>query len=135
MSRKIYITILIALATMLCSLSANGQVKVIGHVFAEVVESVSVKSDVVTDFKADFSSAEANEELSLGSVTIAGSSHISYNVMMSRTAIKNSNGSELNMEISSARSEKSMVEIKGRLAENNQAGQYKGSYTMIFAYN
>ena len=87
------------------------------------------------DVKADFSSAEANEELSLGSVTIAGSSHISYNVMMSRTAIKNSNGSELNMEISSARSDKSMVEIKGRLAENNQTGQYLGSYTMIFAYN
>ena len=129
-----FIKILTVSAAMLLSFAAFSQVKVTGQVFAEVVESVSARSNVVTDIKADISQ-NGNSNLDLGSITLSSGSQISYNVMMSKSSISDSKGEMLNMDIYSTTTENSVVEIKGRIADSNHNGEYKGSYTMIFAYN
>lgn len=138
MKTNLKIKFLVALsAVMLLSLAALSQVKVTGHVFAEVVESVSAKSNAVTNLTANITSAGANDNLNLGSVTISTGSHLSYNVMMTNANLSDSRGEKIDMEIYSAGSSRSTVEIKGKaiLADNQQSGLYKGSYTMVFAYN
>jgi hypothetical protein len=54
---------------------------------------------------------------------------------MTTSNISDSKGEMLNMDIYSSSSDRSVVEIKGKISDNNQSGEYKGSYTMIFAYN
>ena len=135
MSLKTYIKILTVSAAMLFSFAAISQVKVTGHVFAEVVESVSARSNVVTEIKTDFSQSTNNSNLDLGSITLSSGSHIAYNVMMTTSNISDSKGEMLNMDIYSSSSDRSVVEIKGKISDNNQSGEYKGSYSMIFAYN
>jgi hypothetical protein len=75
MSLKTYIKILTVSAAMLFSFAAISQVKVTGHVFAEVVESVSARSNVVTEIKTDFSQSTNNSNLDLGSITLSSGSH------------------------------------------------------------
>ena len=135
MSQNTYIKILTLTAAMLFSFVAISQLKVTGHVFAEVVESVSAKSNVVTEIKTDFSQKSNNANLDLGSITLSSGSNASYNVMMTSSSISDSKGEMLNMDIYSSSNDRSVVEIKGKIADNNHSGEYKGSYTMIFAYN
>jgi hypothetical protein len=135
MSLKTYIKILTVSAAMLFSFVAISQVKVTGYVFAEVVESVSATSNAITNIQTQISPGGTNKNIDLGSITLNSGTNLSYNVMMTNTSISDSKGDQLDMQIYSANSDKSIVEIKGKIADNNSVGQFKGSYTMIFAYN
>ena len=147
------VTIVISLIT---AVSGIGQVSVTGRAFAEVVESVSVKSQAVTSFEIsntpDFNTIDNSESdlnhlnVNLGEIKISSGSNVGYNLIITPAKLSNSSGEDFNISPSLVNNklEKTIlnngsqtIALKGEasLKQNQVSGIYQGSYTLILAYN
>jgi hypothetical protein len=138
--------------TKVCSSQTVG----IGHVSAEVIESVSAASksisdfqfasNPVTDIKAMEQNALTSETLNLGMLTINSGRDITCNVVVNPASLFDSAGNGFtvapvlkNGTIASVAPSNGShtMELSGKTIRNiNQpSGQYQGSYTVVFAYN
>ncbi len=127
--------------TNLCS----GQTVAIGHICAEVIESISASTQAVTDLAIGATSTGGATTVNLGAMTINSGSNVAVNVVMKQATVTDSvgNGFTLdptvsNNELASATSNGSQtIQLNGtaNLAADQASGVYQGSYTIVFAYN
>ena len=133
-----------------------GQTSAIGHVTAEVIESVSATSNVVTNFefitKAENalkqlqSTALSSQIIDLGKIILNSGKDIACNVLVKPASLSDSEGNSFTIEpsigtnsfASTAQSDGShTVQINGKanMANSQAPGNYQGSYSVVFAYN
>lgn len=138
------ITTLALLMSALVTLSA--QSTAIGHVSAEIVEAVSVSSNTVMNHTIDSHLSSDQANLSLGNMSVKSGSSVSCNIVIKPATVSSEDGKSLkvsatadNQYISRAftTSGNRTLALRGNvdLSNNPTAGEYKGSYTVIFAYN
>ena len=131
------------------------QTVAIGHVSAEIIESVSASSNAVSNFELasltvkDTKKMEQNltsETLKLGMITINSGRDITCNVVVKSASLFDSAGNgftvapELKNEtfasVASSNGSRTL-ELNGRTSRTSDqpSGLYQGSYTVVFAYN
>ncbi len=129
---------------------------VTGHMSAEVIESVSASSQVVTSFTLDptagnNSQSSGQSEFStstipLGAITINNGNQGTVNVVLKPATFSNSHGNGFTLDTTlvnksftaSAQSDNSQtIQLNGtaNLGASQASGIYQGSYTVVFAYN
>ncbi|HCT94872.1 MAG: hypothetical protein A2X19_10675 [Bacteroidetes bacterium GWE2_39_28] len=146
-------TIAISLLTTVCAI---GQVSVTGRVFAEVVESVSVKSQAITSFEIlnspDISSQEYAEgsinhsDVNLGEIKISSGSNVGCNLIITPATVSNTLGENINISPAPAKSTSGesnltngnqtiTLKASATLNQTQVSGNYQGTYSIILAYN
>ena len=134
----------------------SGQVVAIGHITAEVIESVSASSQAVTTLSmaapasgstlTTGQSATTSPTLNLGTMTINSGSSASVNVVLKSAALSDGSGNGFTLDpslggnatASVAQSNGSQnIKLSGtaNLSSGQASGLYEGSYTVVFAYN
>jgi hypothetical protein len=124
----------------------NGQTLAIGHVSAEVIESVSASSQAVTSLALDASTSGTLSGVDLGAMTINSGSNVTVGVVIKPAALSDSQGNGFTIDpalnnnalASVARSNGSQtLQLNGtaNLSADQASGLYQGSYTVVFAYN
>jgi len=112
-------------------LNCNGQVVAIGHVYAEVIESVSSKYSVSTDFVIKQDSTKIN----IGTITITSTGNNLSNVIISQ-AIINSGQNIFNIVASDNTINGSKtVEISGNKTNEKISTDDVGIYSVNLVYN
>ena len=132
------------------------QTVAIGHVSAEVIESVSAASNPVSDFEIATLTAKdtkameqkflTSATLNLGRLTINSGRDITCNVVINSASLSDSAGNRFTVapELKNAAfasvapsNGSQTMELSGKtnMAGNQPSGLYQGSYTVVFAYN
>lgn len=149
----VIMTLAIGLLTTVC---VNGQVSVTGRAFAEVIESVSVKSQAVTNFEisntpgleSDTYTEGANNHtnVNLGEIKISSGSNVGLNLIITSATMSNKSGDNFNINPAPAKSTSNesnltngnqTITLKGSTTLNQAqaSGNYQGTYSIILAYN
>ncbi len=144
------------LTLTLAGLKVCSQTVAIGHVTAEVIESVSAASNAVTSFELstmDESDARqleksylTSETINLGAITLNSGSNITCNVVVKAASLFDSAGNVFTIEptvknnsyASAAKTDGSQTiqfDGKANKSSSQASGLYHGSYTVVFAYN
>jgi len=151
------ILLIYAILSTYATINICAQTVAIGHVSAEIVESVSASSQAITGFNlkkgntqsAVAQSGESNlnyENVNLGKFKINSGSDIACNVILKSATLSDANGNGFIIEPSATVSGQSVaprtdgnqtLQLKGkaRLMQGQASGLYQGSYTMVIAYN
>ena len=139
--------LLIALVNMFSALKLNGQCVAVGHVSAEIIESVSVSSSAVTNLTlGDKQSSNNDNCVCLGEMKINSGASVACNVVVQSGTLSNTKGDSVSIEPSASSSLKAENQFTEgnqtlRLAANTsslkgmESGLYQGSYSVVFAYN
>ena len=135
---------------------AIGQTSVTGRVFAEVVESVSVKSQVVTNFELSNSpgldsdiyieGANNHSNVNLGEIKISSGSDVGLNLIISQATLSNTSGNNFNINPAPTKPTNNgcvltngnqIIKLNGSATLNQvqASGNYQGTYSIILAYN
>jgi hypothetical protein len=148
------IHLIFILLSLFASEDILAQTVAIGHVSAEVVESVSASSQAITNFniKNDNTAAQPTEanyhfkHINLGKFKINSGEAVACNIVINQADLSDANGNALTIEpcaTSSGQSEaqhtdgNQTLQLQGKayVKKGQSAGLYQGSYTMVFAYN
>ena len=156
---KAYLAILLAvtLQSMFAMVNVCAQTEAIGHVSAEIVESVSASSLAITGFemknKNNFASLAQSEpagwnyeNVSLGEIKINSGIGIACNVVMKPATLSDTNGNGFTIEPSATNygqtdaqrtdgNQTLQLTGRARMMQGQASGLYQGSYTMVFVYN
>jgi hypothetical protein len=137
----------------ICSVKASSQTTAIGHISAEVVESVSATSYASTEFvindadlTADKNGVICAENIQMGTIRINSGQNVACNVTFKPATLSDGNGNDfllqpLTLNTKGADIQRvdgiKNIELMGRATfDSCQAkGLYQGSYTLVFAYN
>lgn len=155
--KTLHIFLTVALINVFALVNVFAQTVAIGHVSAEVVESVSASSLAVTGFdlknenirNVALQAGQVNlnyENVNLGKFKINSGRDVACNIVMKSAALSDVNGNQFTIEPSATGLGQSdaqrtdgnqTLQLQGKvLASQGQAsGLYQGSYTMVFAYN
>ena len=136
---------------------AAAQIVAIGHISAEVVESVSASSKMTLNFNLasvsngshtmQMSASRMNtERLDMGEVELNSGRSIACNVIMKASTLSDNMGNQFTIEPTTSisgrqdtnradGSQNIHLTAKAMFDQNQANGLYQGSYTMIFAYN
>jgi len=126
-----------------------GQVVAIGHVTAEVVESISASSKAVTTFNLNNSDNAGNLNsgiISMGTITLNSGASVACNLVIRSATLKDNKGNGFTIDPTvmtpgqglTARVDGTQsIQINGttHILKGQASGLYNGSYTMVFAYN
>ncbi len=130
-----------------------GQTIGIGHITAEVLESVSASSSASTNFDLIRQNsgnigneALMTENISLGSIIINSGFGVTCNLTIKPAILVDNKGNDFSLEPVTRFSSKQdsqrvdgsqTIELAGKamLDPNQASGLYAGSYTLVFAYN
>jgi hypothetical protein len=131
--------------------AANAQVVAIGHVYAEVVESVSAASATISNFELAKSTNSiatnlTSETLNLGSITINSGRDITCNVVLKPASLSDTAGNGFTIEPAvkndllasvTKPNGSQTIQLGGTTNRDSSlaSGLYEGSYTVVFAYN
>lgn len=128
---NLIITLIFALAT----LTASAQVRVTGHVSAEVVESVSAHNA----FNHNISLNSNNNSIELGSIVVEGPRNSAFDVSIQNATIYNESGSYTLStglgESMACSSNKQNLPLSALLEQEVPNGDYDGKLTVIVSYN
>ncbi|MFH1118920.1 MAG: hypothetical protein V1775_03800 [Bacteroidota bacterium] len=125
----------------LSGLICNGQVKVIGHASAEVVESVSASCSSTTDIILNM---QKIEDFDLGSFSIKGNAMSACSLIVGNASVSNNRGESFTIQtIASDAGMPLIADENGNHSLNLIAnpdvllasGQYQGNYGVTFVYN
>lgn len=146
-------TLAISVLTAVC---AYGQVSVTARAFAEVVESVSVKSNAVTSFEISNTPTVSSDiaaegtfihnSVNLGEVKISSGSNVGCNLIITPAKVSNESGDNFNFHPvasnnsigeSNLKSGNQTIALRGSadLKQSQTSGKYQGTYSIIVAYN
>ncbi len=148
-------TTVLIIATLLTWILSGSQVcsqtVAIGHVSAEIVESISASSAAITNFElAQITENTSNnltaETLNLGAITIFSGKDVTCNVVLKPASLSDSAGNGFTIEpavqndlfASASRPNGSQtIQLGGTTnrTSSQTSGLYAGSYTVVFAYN
>jgi len=125
--------------------TCNGQTVVIGHISAEVIESVSASSQAVTNLALNTNSAGTPSTVNLGALTVNSGSNVAVNVVVNSASLSDSQGNGFTLDPSvnntlasvapSSGSQKLQLNGTANLASDQASGLYQGSYSVVLAYN
>lgn len=154
---KAFLAILltVALQSIFAMVNVCAQTVAIGHVTAEVVESVSVSSRAITGFDmkggnnllalAQTKTGWNYENIDLGEIKINSGTNVACNVVMKPATLSDTKGNGFTIEPSATsflsdaqRADGNLIlhlNGKAHMAQGQASGLYQGSYTMVFAYN
>ena len=136
------------LATMMIAMlltfttSVFGQTVAIGHVTAEVIEAVSASASTISSFEL----AKDSETVKLGAITVFSGKDITCNIVLKAANLSDASGNlftidptvnnDPNTAVALANGSQT-IQLNGttNMNSNQAAGQYAGSYTVVFAYN
>lgn len=135
--------ILTASISLFSAVNLNGQTMAIGHVSAEIIESVSVSSLAITNFDIQNNTSSGNNtSANLGEVKVNSGTDITYNVVFKPATLSKLNGSSFIIEPSlqsenplNAGNQTLHLTAKTNSVQGKESGLYKGSYSVVFAYN
>jgi len=134
---------LIALTSIFSAVNLNGQTIAVGHVSAEIIESVSVSSSAVTSFDIlNNKVSSSNSSVNLGEMKVNSGASVAYNVVLKPATLSNINGSSFTIEPTS-QSESQLtsgnqtlrLSANTKFVQGKESGLYQGSYSVVFAYN
>lgn len=129
------------------------QTVAVGHISAEVIESVSAASKAVSVFEVTPVTVagalvpevfNTSEVVGLGVMTVNSGRDITCNVVVRPASLADSSGNGFtlapfvkNESLAGSPDGLQTVELGGRtrMAGNQPSGLYQGSYTVVFAYN
>jgi hypothetical protein len=135
--RHILISIFLILSGSWC----YGQVKVTGHICAEVVESISVSCN--NNPELAYLSKNVTK-LDVGSFSISGAASATYNLIIDNANVRNESGDSYTIQTNTDGAEKSLIaDLSGKhsltlvagTTELPANGQYQGNFGVTFAYN
>ena len=143
------ILLLVLTLGMTGSKLCSAQVVAIGHITAEVIESVSASSQAATTLSLGFGTSQlaaTTPTVNLGTMTVNSGSNATVNVVLKSATLSNSRGNGFTLDPSlSNNSTASVTQSNGsqniqlngiaNLSANQASGLYAGSYTVVFAYN
>lgn len=142
--KKIAATGVLILALILTGVISVAQVKVTGHVFAEIVEAVGATSSTNNSLQIQQNAVSNNMEL--GEIAVSGGSLAACAVMITTTDLKGIDGShaaftaipEANSSSNLNQNGTQIIKLQG-FAGNEILGNpdkvYAAQYNVVFAYN
>ena len=140
--KSLTIAIIMTLALVLsATYSSSAQATVTGHVSAEIVEAVSVSSNATTDITIHNHTAANHNSLNLGNITVKSGSSVSCNIVINPATVSSRSGNSFTLVPSAGISNtlygNNTLALKGiaEMQSDTSSGEYKGSYSIIFAYN
>lgn len=125
---------------LLIPIIARSQVTIVGQIFAEVVGSVSAKSKALTNINIQPNTNKLNEDIDLGSISVDSVTSGCYDIVISSSDLLDSKGNKINLKLKPEVT-KTKVNIKGKVNSKEKSSDeledklYRGSYSMIIAYN
>lgn len=132
---KTLLHILITIILTLAAFTATAQVRVTGHVSAEVVESVAAHNA----FNQNISLTGNENSIELGSLIVEGPRNSAYDISVNNATIYNQSGSyslETGLgENWNGSANKQSLTLSALLAEDLPNGDYDGKLTVIVSYN
>ena len=151
MQARVVLFIAVLILSILGVTTVNGQVVAIGHVSAEIVESVSAASATISNFELakatnDISASLTSETLNLGSITLNSGKNITCNVVLKPATLSDSQGNGFTIEpavqndllaLVTRANGSQTIQLGGTTnrTSSQASGLYEGSYTVVFAYN
>lgn len=155
MKALLAILLTVALQSIFAMVNVCAQTVAIGHVTAEVVESVSVSSRAITGFDmkggnnllalAQTKTGWNYENVDLGEIKINSGTNVTCNVVMKPATLSDTKGNGFTIEPSATSflsgaqradgNQTLHLNGKAHMAQGQASGLYQGSYTMVFAYN
>ena len=125
--------------------TTSGQIVAIGHITAEVIESISASTQALTSLALGTNSAGTPSNVSLGALTVNSGSNVSVNVVVKSASLTDTFGNSFTLDPSTNNtfastsgttgSQKITLNGTANLASDQASGFYQGSYTVVFAYN
>ena len=133
--------------------SCTAQTIAIGHVTAEVIESISASSQAATTLSLGTTASGTSAQLTansptlnLGTMTVNSGSNATVNVVLKSATLSNSQGNGFTLDPSlnnnatasvTGSNGSQNIQLNGiaNLGANQPSGLYAGSYTVVFAYN
>ena len=151
MKTTVALCIALFFISTLGGLKANAQIVAIGHVTAEIVESVSAASAAITDFELAKATRDTYtnltaETLDLGTITLHSGTDITCNVVLKPATLSDAQGNGFTIEPSvqndlmvsnTSPNGSATIKLGGTTSRSvtHDSSLYKGNYTVIFAYN
>ncbi len=136
---------------------AVAQTIAIGHISAEVVESVSASSNMLVNFNlangingsrsVQMSPSQMNtRKVDMGDIALNSGQNIACNIMLKSATLSDEKGNQFILEPTTSLSGQQdtnradgtqNIHLTGKamLEQDQENGLYQGSYTMVFAYN
>jgi hypothetical protein len=133
------------LALLLIGTESIAQVRVTGHVFAEIVEAVGATSATSNSLQIQQNAVSNNFDL--GEISISGGSNAACAVMITASDLKGINGSEAafsalpessTMPSSLDQNGRQIIKLQGVAGNEIMANSdkaYAAQYNVVFAYN
>lgn len=143
---KKYLPLIVSLTVIFAiSTSIQGQTRVTGHIFAEIVETVSVNSAMNNSFQLKRDNNESN--IDLGTVSVNGSAYTTRSIIVSPATITGPSGTSLEFQTNSSdqfsnqqHSETGRDELSLSATINEtlllmEDNNYSGQYDVVLVYN
>jgi len=132
--KKFYILFIISIL-FFSNKIIHAQVIAIGHICAEVIESVSIGSSAITDLIIDRNST--NPTINMGKVTINSSNNVVTNVLVKQATITNGQQTfSITPSTDTTISGSKTIDITGTTnLTSDVSGNYQGLYAMTIVYN
>jgi hypothetical protein len=138
MFTKLYLTFILTGLLILASERVMAQVRVTGHVSAEVVESVSAYNDINPQLQIN----RDQDAFALGNINVAGTSNTTFDVNVEDARIYNE-GSNYSLQTRldntsgfiADNSGKQSLALTAMLDRRIKGGDYSGNVTVIVSYN
>lgn len=132
--KKFYILLIISIL-FFSNKIIHAQVVAIGHICAEVIESVSIGSSAITDLVINRNST--NSTIDMGKVTISSSNNVVTNVLINQATITNGQQTfSITPSTDTTISGSKTIDITGTTnLTSDVSGNYQGLYAMTVVYN
>ena len=133
--KAIYFLLIFSIFAFGLNKNTNAQVVAIGHICAEVIESVSIVSTAITDLIIDRNST--NSTINMGKITINSSNSVVTNVLITQATITNGQQTfSITPSTDTTISGSKTIDITGTTNLTSDAsGNYQGLYAMTVVYN
>jgi hypothetical protein len=153
--RFVQFCVILLLCTCIVTKVSGQAAIVVGHVTAEVIESVGAASMAVTGFNLKISntntltkeSGYSNQEtINLGIITRNSGDKMACNLIVHPAKVSDNLGNRIQIDptlkvsgqdVSGKTNDSLTIQVNGtaNIPSGQASGLYKGTYTMVFAYN
>lgn len=142
MKKQFTLTALMIISLIALNVAAVAQVRVTGHVFAEVVEAAGATAQTSNTLEIQQQAATSNFQI--GQVTLNSGAMRNCEVMITTTQLSGISGTQVDFEtladFTTTADERGnqVINLNGKIGEEvmiNQDKVYSGQYNVVFAYN
>ena len=131
MDTFMHIVQLLVLGVLINHINLSGQITAFGRITAEIIESVSISSEINKSINVTSSST-----IDIGKIKQITNNSVSYNVVITPTTLSNSNGDKLILNTTVKTETATQIKLDGYTTTDNLPhGNYNGTYTVAIAYN